>query len=170
MSVFFRALILVCILAVLGLSVLFILFFAFATGNIPNGTRLIYRGFYFDSRNSIAYRLCIDTPGDADIYIFVDGVPVLTKDLTPKNFATLGFHRSHGSTLRNGTAGLYAIADYPPEGGLSLLQFYDDADLTLPFASRSGRLLKLPLTRQQIEEEFGVPAKVEWTYSKPEWR
>lgn len=170
MSTFPRAAIWAIAVTVLVPAGLFVLLIAYLSGNLPDGSRLVYDGFRFNCRGSVAYQLLIDGPQQAQIYIVVRDQPVLVGKLTKGDFAALGFEPYGVDSLTNAPAGRFAMAAFKEKQQLEFLSISDVPSLTIPFASASGKPLKMPLTARQIRAEFGAPVKYEWTYSKPQWR
>lgn len=170
MSAFPRAAVLAIATPLVFAGGLFVFLIAYLSGNLPEGTRLAYDGFRFSCRGSVAHQLLIDGPQQAEIYIVVRDQPVLVRQLSKDDFATLGFKHYNDNTFTNAPAGEFAMAAFHENQELRFLSIPANPRLTIPFASADGKPLKLPLTARQIRAEFGAPVKTEWTYSTPQWR
>lgn len=170
MSTFPRVALLMVATILLTAGGLFVFMIAYLSGNLPEGTRLVYDGFSFHCRGSVADHLMIDGPQQAEIYIVVRDQPILVRQLSKDDFAALGFERYGGNSFTNAPAGAFAMAAFTGNQELEFLFIQDPPHLTIPFASANGKPLKLPLTAKQIRAEFGAPVKTEWTYETPQWR
>ena len=170
MSTTLRASTLVITVALLIPGALFALMIAYLSGNIPEGTRLVYDGFSFDCQMSVAHRLLIDKPQQAEIYIVVRDKPILASQMTKDDFAALGFERYNVDSMTNSQGSVFAMAGFGANRNLSFLSIPDHPPVTIPFASASGKTLTLPISTKRLRSEFGAPLKTEWIYVKPQWR
>lgn len=150
----------------------FMYFIAYMTGSIPEGTRYVYNGFSFLTRNGEAYELRIEVPASASIRVHLRNNPVLVSRIRSSDLVNAGFESFGSNSYSNSKSGMRcSFAFFDNAGNLSRLTIPDNDELTIPFSeSNSNSELRLPISIVEIEERFGKPARKEYIFPKIEWR
>jgi len=134
------------------------------------GTRHIYKGFSFETRDSIASEIQIDDPTIADIYVVLNGNAILASNITVEDLKSAGFEDYGFRSLRNSSV-YFTLANFSASGQLTSMSIPQHWYATLSFSATStGPHLKLPASVKEIKEHFGKPLKKEWIFVRPEWR
>jgi hypothetical protein len=153
------------------LACFFVYFIAYMSGSIPEGTRYVYGGFTFYTRNGEAYELQIDSPSTANIFIWFKGTAVQASAIGIPDLKTEGFETFGPNSYSTSRNGIRAIAVVSPNGKLNYLNLPRHENITLAFsASPTSPQLQLPISVREVETNFGKPVRKELIYPKIQWR
>lgn len=153
------------------LACFFVYFIAYMSGSIPEGTRYVYKGFSFETRNGEAYELRVDNPKVVNLWFEVAGMRIPVSQIKLDDLKNAGFTVSNTGFARDSLGGGHSNAGFLRNGQIEFLRIHENSPCSLSFAkSATDSKIELPIDVEAIERSFGRPLREEYIYPKIEWR